>query len=54
MRVGISGMGRIGLQLAKALTEARHPFVIIERNPDLAEEARTRQLHPNTFGVARM
>jgi voltage-gated potassium channel len=36
----ICGMGRIGLQLAKALTEARHPFVIIERNPDLAEEAR--------------
>ena len=36
----ICGMGRIGLQLAKALTEARHPFILIERTPEKAEEAR--------------
>ena len=36
----ICGMGRIGLQLAKALTDARHPFIIIERSADKAEEAR--------------
>ena len=29
------------MQLAKALTEARHPFVIIEREPAMADEART-------------
>ena len=37
----ICGYGRIGVQLAKALTEARHPFVIIEREAAKAEEART-------------
>jgi voltage-gated potassium channel Kch len=36
----ICGYGRIGVQLAKALTEARHPFVIIEREAAKAEEAR--------------
>ena len=37
----ICGYGRIGVQLAKALSEARHPFVIIEREAAKAEEART-------------
>ncbi|WP_353229153.1 NAD-binding protein [Novosphingobium sp.] len=36
----VCGYGRIGVQLAKALTEARHPFLIIERDPAKAEEAR--------------
>ncbi len=36
----ICGYGRIGMQLAKALTEARHPFLILERNPAKAEDAR--------------
>jgi Trk K+ transport system NAD-binding subunit len=36
----VCGYGRIGVQLAKALTEARHPFLIIERDPAIAEEAR--------------
>ncbi len=36
----ICGYGRIGVQLAKALTEARYPFVIIERETAKAEEAR--------------
>ncbi len=35
----ICGYGRIGMQLAKALTEARHPFLILERNPAKAEAA---------------
>jgi Trk K+ transport system NAD-binding subunit len=36
----ICGLGRIGMQLAKALTEARHAFVIIERNAAKAEDAK--------------
>lgn len=36
----ICGLGRIGVQLAKALTEARHPFVIIERSAAKAEDAK--------------
>ena len=36
----ICGLGRIGVQLAKALTEARHPFLIIERNPAKVEDAK--------------
>jgi len=36
----VCGYGRIGVQLAKALTEARHPFVIIERDAAKGEEAR--------------
>jgi Trk K+ transport system NAD-binding subunit len=36
----ICGYGRIGVQLAKALTEARHPFVIIEREATKADDAR--------------
>ena len=36
----ICGYGRIGVQLAKALTEARHPFLIVERDPAKAEDAR--------------
>jgi voltage-gated potassium channel len=38
--VVICGYGRIGVQLAMALAEARHPFVIIERSPTKCEEAR--------------
>jgi trk system potassium uptake protein TrkA/voltage-gated potassium channel len=37
----ICGYGRIGVQLAKALTEAHHPFLILERNPAIAEDARS-------------
>ncbi|EGD59108.1 TrkA-N [Novosphingobium nitrogenifigens DSM 19370] len=36
----VCGFGRIGVQLAKALTDARHPFLIIERDPGKADEAR--------------
>ncbi len=36
----ICGFGRIGVQLAKALTEARHPFVVIERDLAKANAAR--------------
>ncbi len=36
----ICGYGRIGVRLARALTEAHHPFVIIERDAGRAEEAR--------------
>ena len=36
----VCGYGRIGVQLAKALTEAHHPFLIIERDAAKAEEAR--------------
>lgn len=36
----ICGYGRIGTQLARALAEARHPCVIIERDAAVAEEAR--------------
>ncbi|MCW1381475.1 NAD-binding protein [Novosphingobium sp. KCTC 2891] len=36
----ICGYGRIGVQLAKALTEARHPFLILERSVAKAEEAK--------------
>ncbi len=36
----VCGYGRIGVQLAKALTEAHHPFLILERSPAKAEEAR--------------
>jgi voltage-gated potassium channel Kch len=36
----VCGFGRIGVQLAKALTDARHPFLIIERDPSKADEAR--------------
>ena len=37
----ICGYGRIGVQLAKALTEARAPFLILERSLAKAEEARS-------------
>jgi len=37
----ICGYGRIGVQLAKALAEAHHPFLILERNPAIAEDARS-------------
>lgn len=36
----ICGYGRIGVQLAKALTEARRPFVIVERDVAKAEDAK--------------
>lgn len=36
----ICGYGRIGVQLAKSLADARYPFVVIEREPAKAEEAR--------------
>jgi voltage-gated potassium channel len=36
----VCGYGRIGVQLAKALTEARHPFLILERDLAKANEAR--------------
>ncbi|MCH7629067.1 MAG: NAD-binding protein [Proteobacteria bacterium] len=36
----VCGYGRIGVQLAKALAEARAPFLILERSPTKAEEAR--------------
>lgn len=36
----ICGYGRIGLQLARALGEAKHPCVIIERDSAIADEAR--------------
>ncbi len=36
----ICGYGRIGVQLAKALTEARRPFVIVERDHAKAEDAK--------------
>ena len=36
----VCGYGRIGVQLAKSLTEAHHPFVIIERDASKADEAR--------------
>lgn len=38
----ICGYGRIGVQLARALSEAKHPFLILERTPIRAEEARSR------------
>lgn len=37
----ICGYGRIGVQLAKALAEAGHPFLVLERSPAKAEEARS-------------
>lgn len=36
----VCGYGRIGVQLAKALHDARRGFVIVERDPAKAEEAR--------------
>ena len=36
----ICGYGRIGVQLAKALTDARTPFLILERNPAKAEDSK--------------
>jgi voltage-gated potassium channel len=36
----ICGFGRIGVQLAKALGDARRGFVVIERDPAKADEAR--------------
>lgn len=36
----ICGYGRIGVQLAKALTEARAPFVVLERNAAKAEDSK--------------
>jgi len=36
----VCGFGRIGIQLARALHEARHGFLIIERDPAKAEEAK--------------
>lgn len=36
----VCGYGRIGVQLAKALAEAKRGFVIVERDPLKAEEAR--------------
>jgi hypothetical protein len=36
----ICGYGRIGVQLARALSEAKHPFLILERTPIRAEPAR--------------
>lgn len=36
----ICGYGRIGIQLAKALTDARHPFLILERDAGKADEAK--------------
>lgn len=36
----ICGYGRIGVQIAKDLTAARHPFLIVERDPGKAEDAR--------------
>lgn len=36
----ICGYGRIGVQLAKALAEANHPFLVLERSVAKAEEAR--------------
>lgn len=36
----ICGYGRIGVQLAKAMTEAKRPFLIIERNHTKAEDAK--------------
>lgn len=38
--VVICGYGRIGVQLARALAEARHPFVILERDHAKVEEAK--------------
>lgn len=37
----VCGYGRIGVQLSKALTEARRGFLILERDHTKAEEART-------------
>lgn len=37
----VCGYGRIGVQLAKALSDANHPFMILERNPAKAEEAKS-------------
>jgi Trk K+ transport system NAD-binding subunit len=58
----ICGYGRIGVQLARALTEARHPFVIIERDQAKAEEARAaghlilvgEATHEDTLKAARI
>jgi voltage-gated potassium channel len=36
----ICGYGRIGVQLARALAEANHPFLVLERSPAKADEAR--------------
>jgi Trk K+ transport system NAD-binding subunit len=36
----VCGYGRIGVQLARALTEAKHPFIVIERDAAKVEEAR--------------
>lgn len=36
----VCGYGRIGVQLAKSLTEAKHGFVILERDPAKAAEAK--------------
>ena len=37
----ICGYGRIGIQLAKSLQDAGHPFLILERNTAKADEARS-------------
>jgi trk system potassium uptake protein TrkA/voltage-gated potassium channel len=37
----ICGYGRIGIQLAKSLSDAGHPFLILERNTVKADEARS-------------
>lgn len=37
----ICGYGRIGVQLARAMTEARRPFLILERDHAKADEAKT-------------
>jgi trk system potassium uptake protein TrkA/voltage-gated potassium channel len=37
----ICGYGRIGIQLAKALHDANHPFLVLERNGTKAEEAKS-------------
>lgn len=37
----ICGYGRIGVQLARAMTEAKRPFLIVERDHTKAEDAKT-------------
>jgi len=49
--VVICGFGRVGRELAAALEDSRHPYLVIEYNPFLVEELRERQV-PVIYGDA--
>lgn len=50
-RVVIAGAGPVGLALAQLLAQAGVPVVVLEANPDLAEDLRASTFHPPTLDM---